>query len=359
MASVSCWASSRRRTQANFSSSPSLTPCSPLLYFQCAATPYSAVEGYALGADDRRVDALVAVGLGRRDVVLEAARHGLVHVVYHAQRVVAVRDAVHDDAEGAKVEDAVYVQLLGEHLAVDAVGVLYAPVDRGVYALVVHALLDLLFDLVHEDAQGVHARGEGVGYLLVALAVEVVEGAVLQLPFYLLHAEPVGDGSVDLHRLGGLYELLFAALVVHGAHVVQAVGYLDEDDADVLRHGDEHLAQVLGLLLLVARVLHARQLGGAELALDVVVRGGRVLYDVVQEGGDDGVLVQALLGDYLGGGDAVGDVGRAVAPLLPLVELHGVLIGGAHAAHVHGDVPREDLVLKALPALLRVHERRG
>ena len=178
----------------------------------------------------------------------------------------------------------------------------------------------------------------------------------------------MGDGSVDLHRLGGLYELLFAALVVHGAHVVQAVGYLDEDDADVLRHGDEHLAQVLGLLLLVARVLHARQLGdalddvghgGAELALDVVVRGGRVLYDVVQEGGDDGVLVQALLGDYLGGGDAVGDVGRAVAPLLPLVELHGVLIGGAHAAHVHGDVPREDLVLKALPALLRVHERRG
>ena len=44
VASVSCWASSRRRTQANFSSSPSLTPCSPDLYFQCAATPYSAVR---------------------------------------------------------------------------------------------------------------------------------------------------------------------------------------------------------------------------------------------------------------------------------------------------------------------------
>ena len=44
VASVSCCASSKRRTQANFSSSPSLTPCSPLLYFQCAATPYSAVR---------------------------------------------------------------------------------------------------------------------------------------------------------------------------------------------------------------------------------------------------------------------------------------------------------------------------
>ena len=257
---------------------------------------YLHLEGYALGADDGRVHALIAVRLRRGNVVLEAAGHGLVHVVYHAQRVVAVRDAVDDDAEGAEVEDAVYVQLLGKHLAVDAVNVLDAPVDRGVYALVVHALLYLLLHLVHEDAKRIHARGEGVGYLLVALAVEVVERAVLQLPLYLLHAEPVRDGGVYLHRFSGLYELLFSALVVHGAHVVQAVGNFDEDDTDVLRHGDEHLAQVLGLLLLVARILHARQLGdaldyvrhgGTELALHIVIGSGRILYHVVQQRGDD------------------------------------------------------------------------
>ena len=33
------------------------------------------------------------------------------------------------------------------------------------------------------------------------------------------------------------------------AHVVQAVGQLDEHDADVVHHGQHHLAQVLGLLL--------------------------------------------------------------------------------------------------------------
>ena len=41
------------------------------------------------------------------------------------------------------------------------------------------------------------------------------------------------------------------------AHVVQAVGELDEQDADVARHRDDHLADVLGL----------RQLAGAELDL--------------------------------------------------------------------------------------------
>ena len=43
-ASDSCCVSSRRRIQANFSSSPGLVPSPlPVLYFQCAATPYSAV----------------------------------------------------------------------------------------------------------------------------------------------------------------------------------------------------------------------------------------------------------------------------------------------------------------------------
>ena len=41
---------------------------------------------------------------------------------------------------------------------------------------------------------------------------------------------------------------------------MQAVGNFDEDDADVLRHGHEHLAQIFHLLLFHRRILHARQL---------------------------------------------------------------------------------------------------
>ena len=44
VASDSCWLSNSLRTQANFSSSPVFTPLSPILYFQCAAMPYSAVR---------------------------------------------------------------------------------------------------------------------------------------------------------------------------------------------------------------------------------------------------------------------------------------------------------------------------
>ena len=37
---------------------------------------------------------------------------------------------------------------------------------------------------------------------------------------------------------------------LEGAHVVEAVGELHQDDADVVHHGQEHLAVVLGLPLL-------------------------------------------------------------------------------------------------------------
>ena len=42
----------------------------------------------------------------------------------------------------------------------------------------------------------------------------------------------------------------FGDLVLHGAHIVQPVTDLDEDDPDVLGHGQQHFAQILHLLLL-------------------------------------------------------------------------------------------------------------
>ena len=117
---------------------------------------YLHLERDALRADDRRVHALIHVRLRRGDIVLEAAGHGLEHIVYHAQHVVAVRYGIDDDAEGAQVENAVHVQVLRVHLAVDAVNMLYAAVYRGVYPLGVKALLYLRLHGGHELLQHRH-----------------------------------------------------------------------------------------------------------------------------------------------------------------------------------------------------------
>ena len=78
---------------------------------------------------------------------------------------------------------------------------------------------------------------------------------------------------------------------------MEPVGELDEDDADVLRHRQEHLPDVLGLLLLVAVGAELGQLGdavdevgdlGAEPLLDVGEAVLGVLGDVVEERRLDG-----------------------------------------------------------------------
>ena len=109
------------------------------------------------------------------------------------------------------------------------------------------------------------------------------------------------DGSVDLHGLQGFLLLLGGGLILHGPHIVEPVGDLDKDDPDVLTHGDEHFPEVLHLLIFLGGVLNPGQLadalhqirhrGGGELG-HVIIRGVRILNDIVKQGRLDGLGVQ-------------------------------------------------------------------
>src|SRR4051812_24158554 len=105
--------------------------------------------------------------------------------------------------------------------------------------------------------------------LLVLARVKRLEGEVLELPLERVDAEAVRERRVHLERLLRFLHLLLLAEVLDLAQVVQPVGELDQDHADVLGHRDDQLAVVLGLRLLAALELHARQLGDAlhELAI--------------------------------------------------------------------------------------------
>ena len=127
------------------------------------------------------------------------------------------------------------------------------------------------------------------------------------------------------------------------AHVVQAVGELDQDDPDVVRHRQEHLPDVLGLLLLVAVGAELRELGdavdevrdlGPEAVLDVGEAVLGVLGDVVEQRRRRGDRVDAEVGEDLGRGDRVGDVRLARGADLARVGLDGEVEGALDAAEV-------------------------
>ena len=289
-----------------------------------------------LRSDDRRVQALVQVELRHRDVVLEPAHDRPPAPVDAPERGVAVLHRVDDHADRDEVEDVVELAALDDHLLVEAPQVLAAPGDLGVDAELGEAAADL-----RDGRREVHlALGRAAAHEVVelgeALRVEGREGEVLELLLELLHPEPVGQRGVDVERLLGDALLLGERHRGDRAHVVQPVGQLDDEHAQVARHGDQHLAHRRGLLGLARVELDALELGDpvddrgdlvAEVGLHVGERDLGVLDGIVQEGGGDGDLVEADVGDDAGDGERVVDVALTARAQLAAVRLGGHLVG--------------------------------
>ena len=164
------------------------------------------------------------------------------------------------------------------HLGVDAVLLEALRQDADDFLDVALALRLLLGDVALE--------------LVVDFRVQVAQRVVLQLALHPVDAEAVRQRRVDVEGFLGDVVLALGRQRVERAHVVGAVGELDQDDADVARHGEDHLAEVLRLLLLAAAEADLADLGDAvdqlgdlvaEGGFDLVERGQRVLDGIVQQ----------------------------------------------------------------------------
>ena len=94
--------------------------------------------------------------------------------------------------------------------------------------------------------------------------MELGEGQILQLVLHLLHAHALGERRIDLQGLQRDAPALVRILhEVERLHVVQTVGQFHQQDADIRRHGEHELAEVLRVLGVVRLQFDARELGHA------------------------------------------------------------------------------------------------
>ena len=192
---------------------------------------------------------------------------------------------------------------------------------------------------------------------LVARALEVFEREVLELVLELAHAEAVRDGRVDVARLLRNPRAPLLGLVLQRPHVVEPVGELDEDDANVVDNRHEHLAEALGLPLLARRELQAGQLRDAlddvgdalaeELA-DLFDRVRRVLDDVVQKARGDRDDIQPQIGEDHRDAQRMDEVRLARSARLALMLEGRELVGAAEQLDVGVRVECPDLVSEIL-----------
>ena len=108
------------------------------------------LKGNAVRSHDGGVERLIAVGLGRADIILETAQNGLIEVVDNAQHVIAVTHVFHDDTERKQVEDLIQRLVLVEHLAINRIRVLHPAVNDVLDLHLVQADVDLILRALHE-----------------------------------------------------------------------------------------------------------------------------------------------------------------------------------------------------------------
>ena len=206
---------------------------SGMVHFPCTDLH---LKGNTLLADNRRMERLVHIRLGRGNIVLEAVRERLENIVYNAEHIVAVVHGIDDDAHREDVENLLDGFSLHIGFTVNAVDTLDPSLDIYVRYGALCAGDDFLLDGGNELVALRFAQGERVLDFTVAHRVEITDREVLHLLLHRADAEPVCNRRVVFHRFKRSVPALLLRLAVYGAHIVQAVGH-------------EHLAYVFRLLL--------------------------------------------------------------------------------------------------------------
>ena len=89
---------------------------------------------------------------------------------------------------------------------------------------------------------------------LVRLWIEITEGQIFEFTPNLAHSQAVRQRGVDIHRFSGNRLPTFGGEELKRSHIVKPVCKLDHDYADVVRHREEHLAEILASSLLSRRI---------------------------------------------------------------------------------------------------------
>ena len=168
---------------------------------------------------------------------------------------------------------------------------------------------------------------------------------ILQLFLDTADTQPVRQRRIDLHRLQRFDPLLFRNAIIQRAHVVQPVGQLDDDNSNILCHGQQHLAYIFRLLLCPAGIRNIGELChtihqfgyiAAKLLFYILQRYGSIFHHIMQQPTDDGIRIHAQSYQYYRHFYGMGNIWVTGRTHLSFVRLFCQLIGRSYPRNIIG-----------------------
>ena len=260
-----------------------------------------------------------------------------------AEGGIAVAHGIGDDAHGQQVVNLTECTGLPLRFQMNGVKALDAAFYVGGQAVFSEILADVFLHLGQEALKLLAAIGDFAAQFGVGDRFQIAKGQVFEIAADGAHAQPVGDGSVNIERLAGDTRLLFRPEKAKSAHVVQPVSQLDQYHADVADHGQEHFAHAFHLADFRGEQLEAADLGDsfdqacdftAEPLGDFGQGNMRILDDVMQQGGAEGSYIQTQIRQYLGDLERMGKIGLAGVALLGTVVFGGEIKGATQQIEI-------------------------
>ena len=288
-------------------------------------------QDLAFRTDHRRVQRAVTVLFRVGDVVVELFRNMPPQGVDDAERGVAVAHFRHQHANRAHIVDLAELQALALHFSPDRIDVLGPAADIGLDPGGEQFVFQLVHHLADKTLTVQPPLVQQLGDLLVLVGLQVTERQVFQFPLDMADAQAVCQGGVDIEDFAGDTVALLVVGGLHRADRAGALGQLDQGHADIVDHGDQHLAQVFHLRL-AAQYLglawteagtdggHAQhavdQLGHhrAEFLADRGQGNLPLAHAAIQHRRHQRILVQLEVGENLGDLQAGAETGTAFGP---------------------------------------------
>ena len=268
------------------------------MHFPCSDLHF---EHLTMRTDQGVMQRLIHVGLGHSDIVLETPGHRGIHGMHDTQNRITVLYIIHQRTDGKQVIDLIHGLVLVDHLFIDTEEMFCSAIDFAFDTGFVHFLLQFFYDILYEFVTFFFLTLDLCCQIEECIRIQIFETQVFHFRTDFGDPQTMRQRGIDIQSFLCFFLLFFRLHIIQGTHIVQPVRQFDQNYADILCHGQEHLTVVFCLHFFFCRIgqftqfcytIHQCSNFFAEHIGDVFIAVFCVLNDVMQDACHDGFHIQ-------------------------------------------------------------------